>query len=177
MPLQRHMDSGLILLRRIDPAELSPGEFVQIVRQAVEEENVRMLIIDSLNGYFNAMPQERFLTEQLHELFAYLSQRGIVTILVLAQHGLVGHMQSIVDLTYLADTVVLMRFFEVAGQLKKAITVIKKRSGSHEETIREYRVAGAMGLSVGPALVKFHGILTGIPTFSDSGTNGPQERK
>ena len=123
------------------------------------------MIIDSLNGYLNAMPDERFLILQMHELLSYLSQRGVLTILVLAQHGLVGDMQSPVDITYLADTVLLLRYFEASGEVRRAISVIKKRAGTHENTIREYWI-GTTGLNVGAPLRDFQGILRGVPSFN-----------
>jgi circadian clock protein KaiC len=122
-------------------------------------------VLDSLSGYQNAMPEEQFLLLQMHELLTYLNQQGVLTILVLAQHGLVGQMQSPVDLTYLSDTVLLLRFFESAGELRRAISVLKKRTGGHEQTIREYRI-DKNGLRVGEPLRKFSGILTGVPRFA-----------
>jgi circadian clock protein KaiC len=130
----------------------------------VLKDKVRMVVIDSINGYLNAMPEDRFLDLQLHELLAFLSQQGVITIMVLAQQGLVGSMQSIVDLTYLADTVVLLRYFEARGAVKQALSVIKKRSGNHERTIREFKV-GAKGIQVGQPLTGLQGILTGVPSF------------
>lgn len=123
-----------------------------------------MIIIDSINGYLNAMPAERYLTLQLHELLAYLNQQGIITIMVLAQQGLVGLMQSTVDLTYLADTVILSRFYEYRGEVKQALSVIKKRSGNHERTIREMKI-GKNGISLGEPLRNLQGVLSGVPTF------------
>jgi circadian clock protein KaiC len=161
--------NGKLNLRQVDPAELSPGEFIQQVRHLVEHESARMIVFDSLNGYFQAMPEERFLVTQLHELLTYLGQQGVLTILVLAQHGLVGKMESTVDVTYLADTVVLTRFFESSGLVKKAISVIKKRSGKHEETIRELSI-GRGGIRIGAPLSDFHGVLTGTPQY-----RGPHE--
>jgi circadian clock protein KaiC len=137
---------------------------VHRIREAVAGEAVRMVVIDSINGYLNAMPEQRYLTLQLHELLAYLNQQGVITIMVLAQQGLVGNMQSAVDLTYLADTVVLSRFYEARGEVKKALSVIKKRSGNHERTIREMWV-DQMGISVGEPLRDLQGVLTGVPTF------------
>jgi circadian clock protein KaiC len=130
----------------------------------VAEKDVRMVVIDSINGYLNAMPAERYLTLQLHELLAYLNQQGVITIMVLAQQGLVGIMQSTVDLTYLADTVVLSRFYEARGEVKQALSVIKKRSGNHERTIREMWVT-KNGISVGEPLRDLQGVLTGVPKF------------
>jgi circadian clock protein KaiC len=159
-----HTESGQIRVRQIDPAELSPGEFGHDVRQATETFGAKVVVIDSLNGYLSAMPEERFLTVQLHELLTYLGQRGVVTILVVAQHGLLGTaMQTPVDASYLADSVVLFRYFEARGRLRRAISVVKKRSGNHEDTLRELRLT-AEGIWVGEPLVDFHGVLTGTPT-------------
>ena len=157
--------SGTVAVQQIDPAEMAPGEFVSLARIAVEEQNAKVVIVDSLNGYMNAMPQEQFLVLQLHELLTYLGQRGVVTILIVAQHGVVGgSMNTPVDISYLADTVLLFRHFESAGRLRKALSVLKKRTGGHESTIREL-IIGPVGIRVGPALVDFHGVLTGIPQY------------
>jgi circadian clock protein KaiC len=158
------IDSGMIVLTQVDPAELSPGEFVQRIRSMIEHDGARMIVIDSLNGYLHAMPRENYLILQLHELLSYLDQCGVISIIVTAQSGLVGTMQSPIDLTYLADSVVLFRFFEVAGAIKRAVSVIKKRRGRHEQTIREFSF-GKDGLRVGNVLKQFQGVLTGIPTF------------
>jgi circadian clock protein KaiC len=142
---------------------MSPGEFAHRVRQSTEEDGARVVVIDSLNGYMNAMPEERFLTIQLHELLTYLGQQGVVTFLVVAQHGLVGNnMLSPVDASYLADSVVLLRYFEARGKIRRAISVIKKRSSAHEDTLREMRM-GPDGIWVGEPLEDFHGVLTGLP--------------
>lgn len=163
--LGEHVEAGRIRLRQVDPAELSPGEFTQQVRQSAEVDQARVVVIDSLNGYLNAMPEERFLTIQLHELLTFLGQQGVVTLLVVAQHGLLGTgMQSPVDASYLADTVVLVRYFEAQGRLHRAVSVVKKRAGGHEATLREFWL-GAGGVRVGEPLVGFQGILTGTPTF------------
>jgi circadian clock protein KaiC len=164
MPLESHVESGLLTLEQIDPAEILPGELVSRIRHAVTEKKCRMVVVDSINGYLNAMPDDRYLSMQLHELLAYLNQQGVISLLVLAQQGMVGPMQSVVDLTYLSDTVILLRFFEAAGEIKQAISVLKKRSGYHERTIREFTV-GKTGISVGKPLKEFHGVLSGIPTF------------
>ncbi|HZJ14977.1 MAG TPA: ATPase domain-containing protein [Chthoniobacteraceae bacterium] len=164
LELAPHISSGLIRIEQIDPAEISPGELVHRIRKAVSEEEVQMVVIDSINGYLNAMPAERYLTLQLHEVLAFLNQQGVITIMVLAQQGLVGIMQSTVDLTYLADTVVLSRFYEARGEVKQALSVIKKRSGNHERTIREMRV-GKNGIEVGEPLRELQGVLTGVPSF------------
>ena len=149
-------------VEQVDPAEIAPGELADRIVQAVENDGVRMVILDSLNGYVNAMPQEDFLHLHLHELLSYLNQSGVVTIMVLAQHGLIGPMGAPVDVSYLADTVMLMRFFEARGAMKKAVSVIKKRSGWHETTIRELRLSGS-GIEVGAPLVDFEGVMTGVP--------------
>lgn len=167
MDLRPLLNSGLLTIQQIDPAELSPGEFAHIVRAAVEGTDgyqpAKVVAIDSLNGYLHAMPEERFLTAQLHELLTYLGHKGVVTFLVLAQHGMLGNMQSPVDTTYLADNVILFRYFEANGQVRQAISVVKKRSGKHERTIRELKFEGA--IKVGEPLKDFQGVLTGTPMF------------
>ena len=162
--MQEYVDQGVITVQQIDPAEMSPGEFTQLVRDAVEKRNVRVLLIDSLNGYLNAMPDERFLVLQVHELLSYLNQLGVLTIMVLAQHGLLGQMQTPIDLSYLSDAVIMLRYFEANGRVRRAISVVKKRSGTHENTIREFQLT-ADGLKVGPPLTEFSGILTGTPRY------------
>lgn len=164
MPMDDHLESGLIQVQQVDPAELSPGQFANIVIKAVEENDARVIVIDSLNGYLNAMPNEKFLSLQLHELLTYLSQQGVVSIMTVAQHGMVGPMRSPIDVTYLADTVILLRFFETEGRVRKALSVIKKRSGGHEDTIREVSMDKS-GIHIGEPLEDFHGILTGVPDF------------
>jgi circadian clock protein KaiC len=159
------VESGRLELQQIDPAELSPGQFVARVRRLVEEENLRVLIVDSMNGLLNAMPHEQFLAMQLHELFSYLGQHGIATIITLAQHGVIGTaMNSPVDVSYLADTVLLFRYFERAGQIRQALSVVKKRSGPHERAIREL-IFGEGKVYVGEPLTNFEGVLTGVPRF------------
>lgn len=159
-------DAGLLHLRQVDPAELAPGEFIHLVRAEIERAQVRVIVIDSLNGYLNAMPGERFLLPQLHELLTYLGQRGVVTILVVGQQGLIGGgMDTPLDASYLADTVVLLRYFEAAGRVRRAISVVKKRSGSHEQTIREFHI-DASGLRLGAPLTAFQGVLTGVPSYT-----------
>jgi circadian clock protein KaiC len=143
---------------------MSPGEFAHMVRYSVERDGVRVVIIDSLNGYMNAMPQERFLVLQMHELLSTLNQLGVVTILVLAQHGLMGPMQTPLDISYLSDAVLMLRYFEAEGRVRRAISVVKKRSGAHEDAIREFRLTG-QGVKVGPPLTEFQGILTGVPDY------------
>jgi len=166
--LQEGVDAGMITVQQINPAELSPGEFAHRVRASVEVAGAKLVVIDSLNGYLNAMPEERFLIIQLHELLTYLGQRGVVTILIMAQHGLLGNqMMSPVDASYLADTVILMRFFEIHGEVRQVISVVKKRSGAHERTIREFSTSSHT-ISLGEPLSQFHGVLSGIPWESSS---------
>ncbi len=176
IPFKAGTGPGTIGVRQIDPSEVSPGEFVHLVREAVERDKARVIIIDSLNGYLNAMPEERFLTAQLHELLAYLGLQGVCTIMVVAQHGLLGsNMQAPVDTSYLADSVVLFRYFETEGRVKKAISVVKKRSGAHEETIREL-IFDSRGVHVGEPLSDFHGVLTGVPVRIKGPTSPALER-
>ena len=165
LKVQEAQNAGLLRIQKVDPAELSPGAFANLIQDLVERDGVRMIIIDSLNGYVQAMPQEQYLTLQLHELLAYLHNQNVVTILTLAQQGMIGTMQTPVDLTYLADTVLLTRFFEASGSVKKAVSVIKKRTGSHETTIREFTIDNT-GVRVGPILNQFQGILTGVPRLT-----------
>lgn len=162
LKLEHYMKKELIRVRQIDPAEKSAGEFACDLRRAVEEDDVRLLQIDSLNGYLYSMGEERSLSLQLHELLTYLNQQGVVTMLMLAPHGMLGQMASPIDVTYLADTVILMRFFEADGAVHKAISVIKKRTGPHESTIREIMVT-YRHLVIGQPLNDFRGILTGVP--------------
>jgi circadian clock protein KaiC len=158
-------EASQLLLRQVDPAELAPGEFIHLVRAEVDSLQARVVVIDSLNGYLNAMPGERFLLAQLHELLTYLGQRGVVTILVVGQQGLIGNsLETPLDASYLADTVVLLRYFEASGAVRRAISVVKKRSGPHEHTIREYHIDTG-GLRLGAPLTAFQGVLTGIPTY------------
>lgn len=164
MPVEDFMKSGHITLMSINPAEMSPGAFIHAVLQHIDRNATKILVIDSLNGFMQAMPDAKFLNVQLHDLLTYLNTRGVLSIMTVAQHGFIGVMQTPVDLTYLADTVILLRFFEQGGQIKKAISVIKKRIGPHEDTLREFKIDG-VGLRVGPALEEFHGVLTGTPTF------------
>jgi len=169
MPVDEALDEGTITLQQIDPAELSSGEFVAIVRQVVHggngaDEPAKLIVIDSLNGYLNAMPEEKFLTAQLHELLAFLGQQGVVTVLTLTQSGMVGSMSTPIDTTYLADNVVLFRFFESGGWVRRAISVVKKRNGYHERTIREIDM-NASGVVIGEPLEGFQGVLTGVPTY------------
>ena len=165
LALDAAVESGAIRIQQIDPAELSPGEFAHLVRLAVEADKARIIVIDSLNGYLNAMPDERFLVLQMHELLSYLSQLGVLTILVLAQHGLVGPMDTPLDISYLSDAVLMLRYFEYDGTVRRALSVVKKRSGNHEHNIREFRLT-AGGVKVGPPLKGFRGIFSGTPTYT-----------
>jgi circadian clock protein KaiC len=166
--LQTPMIEGRVTLQQVDPAELSPGEFVHAIRRAVDDLGAVVVVIDSLNGYLNAMPQERFLIIQLHELLTYLGQAGVATLLIGAHQGLIGsNMITPVDASYLADSVILMRYYEAMGEVHQAISVVKKRGGAHERSIREFRMDGN-GISVGPPLRQFRGILTGVPMFESA---------
>jgi circadian clock protein KaiC len=159
------IEAGKILVRQVDPAELSPGEFVHLVKHAIERDNARVVVIDSLNGYLNAMPEEQFLVVQLHELLSYLGQLGVASLLLMAQHGFIGRaMQTPVDVSYLADTVMLLRYFEAAGEVRQAISVVKRRAGPHERTIREMRLTSS-GIVVGETLREFDGLLSGTPIY------------
>ena len=172
--LRPHLDGDKLTVRQIDPAEMPPGAFVSHVREAVEKHDARLIVIDSLNGYMNAMPEERYLTLHMHELLGYLAQRGVMTILVMAQHGMMGRMESQVDISYLSDNVLLLRYFEALGHIRLALSVVKKRTGPHERTIREMMITPQHGIRVGPPLVDFQGILTGVPQFAGTGgTGGP----
>jgi circadian clock protein KaiC len=168
--LQGHVDAGRVSVQPVDPAELSPGEFAHVVRHAVESDRANIVVIDSLNGYLHATPGDRFLTVQVHELLSYLGQRGVATLLVAAQHGVIGAQDqgAPADVTYLADTVVLLRYFEAAGQVRQAISVLKKRAGEHERTIRELRLEQGT-IRVGPPLREFRGVLTGVPVYEGVG--------
>ena len=164
--LHPDVEAGRIYVQEVDPAELSPGEFAHNVRVAVDRDHARVVVIDSLNGYLQAMPDERFLTVQMHELLTYLNQQGVVTILIVSQHGFMGDgVGTPIDVSYLADTVILLRYFEAEGSVRRAISVIKKRTGYHEDTIRELRMS-AKGIEVGKPLSDFHGVLTGVPTYT-----------
>lgn len=163
--LQAMVDAGQLLIEQVDAAELSPGEFSERVRTCVELNDARTIIIDSLNGYQAAMPEENALILHMHELLQYLNRRGATTFLTVAQHGLVGDMKAPVDVTYLADTVVLLRYFEARGRVRRAISIIKKRTGPHEDTIREFRIGGR-GIRLGAPLRGFQGVLRGIPDFN-----------
>ncbi|MGN2251832.1 ATPase domain-containing protein [Frateuria sp. GZRe12] len=162
--MQRMVDQGQLVVEQVDAAQMTPGEFSARVRQHVEA-GVRTVAIDSLNGYQSAMPEEQALVLHIHELLQYLNRRGVTSFLTVAQHGLVGDMKSPVDVTYLADTVVLLRYFEAAGRVRRAISVVKKRASAHEDTIREYRIASD-GFQLGEPLTQFQGVLRGVPTMT-----------
>lgn len=161
--------AGNLVVEQVDAAELSPGEFTHRVRHLVEQRGVKTIVIDSLNGYQAAMPGEHALVLHMHELLQYLNRQGATTFLTVAQHGLVGDMKAPVDVTYLADTVILLRYFEALGRVRRAISIIKKRTGAHEDTIREYRI-GSQGVALGEPLINFHGVLRGVPTLVSRGS-------
>jgi circadian clock protein KaiC len=162
MGMGRHIRSRLITIHHVDAAEISPGQFASTLRQSVERDGVKMVVIDSLNGYLQAMPEEKHLILQLHEMLSYLNQKGVVSILLMGQHGLMAERGAPVDLSYLADTVILLRFYEHRGALKKVISVIKKRSGSHEDSLREMSTVGSR-LRIGAVLTGLHGVMQGAP--------------
>jgi circadian clock protein KaiC len=166
--LQRFRESGQVIMQQVDPVEMSPGEFVHAICHAVQHERTRIVVIDSLNGYLMSLPRDGGLMGQLHELFTFLRMQGVLTLVVVAQHGLVGStVETPVDLSYLADTVMMLRYFEAMGEVRQAISVLKKRTGIHERTIREFRI-GNGGLYVGEPLKDFQGVLSGIPTYCGS---------
>jgi circadian clock protein KaiC len=168
--LKEHVASGKVRIQQIDPAEISPGQFAHQLRSDVEQRDVRVVVIDSLNGYFNAMPNERFLLLQIHEVLSYLAAKGTVIILTMAQHGLIGAaIQSPVDVSYLADTLIMLRFFEFQGTVKRAISVVKHRKAAHEDTIRAFRL-GSEGVRIGAPLKEFRGVLTGVPEYTGEGS-------
>jgi len=166
--LEALQESGSFIIEQVDAAELSPGEFAHLVRRRVKDAGAKTVVIDSLNGYQASMPEEQSLLLHMHELLQYLNRQGATTFVTVAQHGLVGDMKSPVDITYLADSVLLLRYFEAVGRVRRAISVIKKRTGRHEDTIREYRI-GSTGLAIGEPLEDFQGVLRGVPTYTGSG--------
>jgi circadian clock protein KaiC len=171
MRMSERLASGRATIEQIEPGELSPGEFSHRLREAVERRHVRMVLIDSLNGYLNAIPQLEAPMARMHELLSFLNERGVATIFVVAQHGIIGTAMTVpVDVTYLADCVILLRFFEAHGEVRRALSVVKKRTGSHEATIREFQI-GPDRLHLGGALTDFQGILTGVPSYT--GGTGP----
>jgi circadian clock protein KaiC len=164
MDLSPHIEAGLLTVRQIDPAEMSPGEFASDVRDAVENRHMKYVAIDSLNAYLQAMPGERYLLLQMHELLGYLNQQGAITMLVLGQHGIIGEVQNDIDISYLSDVVVLFRYFEHRGEVLTAIAAVKSRANAHERSIRQFRL-GNDGVEVGEALRDFEGVLTGLPSY------------
>lgn len=169
-PLRELIESGRIEIHQIDPGQLAPGQFVHQVKEVVQRTGVSVVVIDSLNGYLQAMPDVKFLTIQLHDLLSFLGNYGVVTLLTVAQAGIVGTTHTPADLTYLADTVVLLRYFEHQGRIRKAISIIKKRTGRHEETIRELKIESS-GVRVGEPLQDFQGVLTGVPLYQGKATD------
>jgi circadian clock protein KaiC len=165
LPLEEALRSKRIRFQQIDPAELAPGQFAASVQRSVEVDAAQVIVIDSLNGYLNAMPEGRFLILQMHELLTYLNRQGVLTILVLAQHGLVGPTNTPLDISYLSDAVLMLRYFEYGGMVRRALSVVKKRSGNHEHSIREFRLS-SHGIAVGPPLVNFSGIFSGTPKYT-----------
>ena len=175
--LTPHVDANLVTIQQVDPAELTPGELIHVIREAVETDEARIVVIDSLNGYLNAMPEERHLTIQLHELLMYLGQKSVATILIGAHQGLIGaQMTSAVDASYLADAVILLRYFEHRGEVRQAISVMKKRGSKHERTLREFRLDRGH-LSVGDPLRDFRGVLTGVPIMESPLPSGGKEKE
>ena len=161
MKLDQFVDSGIVRITQIDPAQLSPGEFSHLVQQAVERDGAALVVIDTLNGYMQSMPDERFLLLHIHELLTYLNQQGVVTLVITAQNGLVGPLESPIDASYLADAMLALRFFERAGRVRQAISMIKNRHGGHERTIRELVLSSKDGIVVGQPLRDFDGVLSG----------------
>ncbi len=173
IPLEPHIDAGRLRLQQMDPAQIAPGELADSILRTVEKDKMAVVVLDSLNGYVNAMPNEDYLYLHLHELLTYLNQQGVLTLMILAQHGLVGPMGAPVDVSYLADTVILTRFFEARGAVKKAISVIKKRSGPHETTLRELTMRKT-GIVLGAPLTEFEGVLTGVPRLVGGSAPAPK---
>ena len=166
MPVRDQIELGTLAMSQVDPAELSPGEFVWQIRKDVENSDTRVVVIDSLNGFLTSMPGEHDLTLHLHELLAFLNQKGVVTFLIFTQHGLIGTMQSEIDVSYLSDTVVLLRYYEAEGEIRQLISVVKQRVGQHERTLRELRMSNR-GVAIGEPLSSFQGVLTGVPVFCE----------
>ncbi len=173
--LRAFIAEGKLHAQQVDPAEMSPGAFAHEVRRAVED-GAKMIIIDSLNGYLNAMPEERFLTTHLHEMFSYLNQKGVLTLMVVAQHGMIvgAGAGGDVDVSYLADTVLLFRYFEMKGEIRQAVSVFKKRTGEHERTLRELKIS-SKGVAVGEQLREFRGVMTGVPQYEDDASMLPDQ--
>ncbi|HYX47760.1 MAG TPA: ATPase domain-containing protein, partial [Sphingomicrobium sp.] len=163
METEQLADDGNFNFKQVDPAEFSPGELTGIIREEVEQ-GVTVVVLDSLSGYQQAMPEEQFLLLQMHEVLTYLNQQNVLTVLILTQAGMIGQMQNPLDLTYLSDTVLLLRYFETDGEIRRAVSAVKKRTGRHESSIREFRIT-AGGVTVGPRLNGFRGVLTGVPVY------------
>src|SRR5439155_10019408 len=176
LDLEEMRRSGNLFVEQVDAAELSPGEFAHLVRKRVDEDLIKIVVIDSLNGYQAAMPEENSLIFHIHELLQYLNRRGAATFMTVAQHGLVGDMKAPVDVTYLADTVILLRYFEALGTVRRALSIIKKRTGMHESSIREYRI-DSRGLTIGEPLDGFQGILRGVSIYIGEGQPLLQEQR
>jgi circadian clock protein KaiC len=177
MELQPYIDAGMLEIRQIDPAELSPGEFASAVRSAVERDDARIVVIDSLNAYLKAMPSDNYLVLQMHELLSYLAQQGVLSLMVLGQHGAMGDLRSDVDISYLADTVMLMRYFEATGVVRKSIAVLKTRTSDHERSVREFTIDRS-GIRIGDPIRGLSGILSGTPIFPSSRADpAPDEDK
>jgi circadian clock protein KaiC len=174
--LAAYLEAGLLSIHQIDPSNVSPGELSERIRESVEQDDAKLVLIDSVTGYLNAMAEEHFVVLQMHEILTYLNQQGVVTVMILAQHGMVGQMASPVDLTYLSDSVVLLRFFEAEGRIRRAVSVLKKRTGTHEDTIREFGI-DKQGLRVGGTLKEFRGVLTGVPTFEGERSSLLKDRR
>jgi circadian clock protein KaiC len=170
--MEPQLEAGLVSVQQVDPAELTPGELIHAIRTAVDVRDAKIIVIDSLNGYLNAMPEQRHLMIQLHELLMYLGQKGVATILIGAHQGMIGPMVTPIDTSYLADAVVLLRYFEAHGEVRQAISVMKKRGGRHERTLREFRLADGR-ISVGGVLREFRGVLTGVPTYDRAEASMP----
>jgi circadian clock protein KaiC len=164
MEMSKHVESGAVMIQQIDPAEMTPGELAHRAIDLVERSNVRFIAIDTLNGYLLSMPDEKHLYTQLHELLSYFGQRGVTTMMVMAQAGTVGAVHNPVDISYIADNVLMLRYFEANGRIRKAISAVKKRTGPHEDAIRELSF-GPDGVRIGEPLTQFHGVLTGVPMF------------
>jgi circadian clock protein KaiC len=174
MGLDAHLEADRVEVTQVDPAQLSPGEFLHHVRTAVDRRKSRVVVIDSINGLLQAMPNESFLLLQLHELLMYLGQQGVLTVLVVAEHGVIGRsVAGPIDVSYLADTVILIRYFEAKGAVRKAVSVLKKRTGGHEKTIREYEITSS-GLRIGEPLDAFQGVLTGLPSYTGDESEAPR---
>ena len=165
LDLRPAIRDGFVSLQQVDPAELTHGEFAHSIRRHVSDENVCLVVVDSLNGYLNAMPNERHLLIQMHEVLSFLADKGVLTLLALAQHGLVGSIQAPVEFSYIADSVIMLRYFEASGQVKQAISALKQRRGGHERSVREFRITSS-GIRIGDPLEEFQGVLTGVPIFA-----------